>query len=58
MWDAGFPAGDIKRGGRWPSGCYQIYIWPDHDRARNVTSLMLGSSFSLMASLAAYQRHE
>ena len=58
MWDAGFPAGDIKRRGRWSSGCYQIYIWPGHDRARDVASLVLGSSFSLMASLAAYRRHE
>jgi len=58
MWDAGFPAEDIKRRGRWSSDCYQIYIWPGHDRARDVAARMLGSSFSLMASLAAYRRRE
>ena len=58
MWDAGFTAEDIKRRRRWSSGCYQVYIWPGHDRARDVASRMLGSPFSLMASLAAYRRRE
>ena len=58
MWDRGLSSEDIKRRGRWSSDCYQIYIWPGHDRARDVAARMLGSSFSLMASLAAYRRHE
>ena len=57
MWDAGMSSEEIKRRGRWSSDCYQIYIWPGHDRGRDVASKMLGSSFSLMASLAAYRRH-
>ena len=58
MWDQGLSSEDIKRRGRWSSDCYQIYIWPGHDRARDVAARMLGSSFSLMASLAAYRRHD
>jgi hypothetical protein len=57
MWDAGMSSEEIKRRGRWSSDCYQIYIWPGHDRGRDVASKMLGSTFSLMASLAAYRRH-
>jgi len=58
MWDQGLSPEDIKRRGRWSSDCYQIYIWPGHDRARDVAARMLGSSFSLRASLAAYRRHD
>jgi hypothetical protein len=58
MWDAGLSSDEIKQRGRWASDCYKIYIWPGHDRSRNVASMMLGSKFSLMASLAAYRRHE
>ena len=58
MWDADMPSEEIKQRGRWTSDCYQIYIWPGHDRSRNVAARMLASRFSLMASLAAYRRHE
>ena len=56
--DPGMSFEEIKQRGRCAFGCYQIYIWPGHDRARNVAAEMPGSSFSLMASLAAYRRHE
>ena len=58
MWDAGLSSDEIKQRGRWASDCFKIYIWPGHDRSRNVASMMLESKFSLMASLAAYRRHE
>jgi len=57
MWGQGFAGEDIKKRGRWASGCYRIYIWDGHDRARDVAARMLSSKFSLMASLAAYKRH-
>ena len=57
MWDTGMSAEEIKFRGRWASDCFKIYIWPGHDRSRDVAARMLGSNFSLMASLAAYRRH-
>ena len=56
--NADMPSEEIKQRGRWTSDCYQIYIRPGHDRSRNVAARMLASRFSLMASLAAYRRHE
>ena len=56
MWDAGYSAEDIKRRGRWASDCYRRYVWEGHDRARDLATRMLGSKFTLMASLAAYRR--
>ena len=57
MWDTGMSAEEIKFRGRWASDGFKIYIWPGHDRSRNVAAMMLRSNFSLMASLAAYRRH-
>jgi site-specific DNA-cytosine methylase len=58
LWDAGATAEEIKRRGRWSSDCYQIYIWPGHERPRGVAAKMLGSSLSLMAPLATHRRQE
>jgi len=58
MWDAGFGAEEIKKRGRWRSEVWRSYVWDGHDRAKDLASRMLGSSFSLMASLAAYRRSE
>jgi len=33
MWNQGLSSESIKRRGRWSFGCYQIYVWPGHDRA-------------------------
>ena len=57
MWDAGKSAEEIKFRGRWASDGFKVYIWPGHDRSRNVAAKMLRSNFSLMASLAAYRLH-
>jgi hypothetical protein len=57
MWDAGYAAEVIKRRGRGASDCYRMYVWEGRDRARDLAKKMLGSKFSLMASLAAYRRH-
>ena len=58
LWDAGTTAEEIKPFGRWSSDCYQICIWPGHDRPRGVAAKMLGSSLSLMAPLATYRRQK
>ena len=58
LWDAGATAEEIKLRGRWSSDCYQIYIWPGHERSRGVAAKMLGSSLSLMAPLATHRRQE
>ena len=58
LWDAGTTAEEIKPCGRWSSDCYQICIWPGHDRPRGVAAKMLGSSLSLMAPLATYRRQK
>jgi hypothetical protein len=57
MWDAKFSTDEIKRRGRWASNAFNAYVWEGRNRARNVTASMLGSKFSLMASLAYYNRH-
>ena len=46
MWDTGMSAEEIKFRGRWASDCFKIYIWPGHDRSRNVAAKMLRSRTS------------
>jgi hypothetical protein len=57
MWEAKFSVDEIKRRGRWASNAFQAYVWEGRSKARNVTKSMLGSKFSLMASMAYYNRH-
>jgi hypothetical protein len=56
MWHAGFSVDEIKRRGRWASECWSVYVWEGREKAKNVATKMLGSAFSLMASLARYAR--
>jgi len=42
---------------RWASGCLKICFFSGHGRSGSVAAEMLGSNFSLMASLASYRRH-
>ena len=58
MWNEGFGAEDIKKRGRWWSEVWRAYMWDGHDRAKDLAGKMLSSSFSLMASLAAYRLRE
>lgn len=57
MYDAGFSVEEIKKRGRWASECWRVYVWDGRDRTRELASRMLGSSVSMVASLAYYKRH-
>ena len=46
IWDTGMSAEEIKFRGRWASDGFKIYIWPGHDRSRNVAAKMLCSRTS------------
>ena len=56
MWHAGCSVDEIKRRGRWASECWRVYIWSGRERARDLAARMLGTTFTLMASLARYAR--
>jgi len=58
MWHAGCSVEEIKRRGRWASDCWRGYIWEGRERNRDLATRMLASSFTLMASLARYERQE
>ena len=58
MWHAGCSVEEIKRRGRWASDCWKGYIWEGRERNRDLAARMLTSSFTLMASLARYERQE
>jgi len=56
MFHEGFSAEEIKRRGRWLSECWHTYVWVSRERGRELAGKMLSSSFSLLASLARYER--
>jgi hypothetical protein len=56
MFHEGYSAEEIKRRGRWQSECWRTYVWASRERGRELAGKMLGSSFSLLASLARYER--
>jgi len=56
MWHAGCSIDEIKRRGRWASDCWRTYVWEGRERRRDLGASMLSSTFTLMASLARYER--
>ena len=58
MWHAGYSVDEIKRRGRWASECWRVYVWSGRERAKDMAARMLGTTFTLMASLARYARAE
>jgi hypothetical protein len=57
MFHEGYSAEEIKRRGRWRSECWRIYVWASRERNRELAGKMLASSFTLLASLARFERH-
>ena len=56
MFHEGYSAEEIKRRGRWRSECWRTYVWTSRERNHELAGKMLSSSFSLLASLARYER--
>ena len=56
MFHEGYSAEEIKRRGRWQSECWRTYVWTSRERNHELAGKMLTSSFSLLASLARYER--
>jgi hypothetical protein len=57
LFNAGYSVDEIKQRGRWSSDCWRVYVWEGRDRSKEMAQRMLGSSVSVMASLAYYRRH-
>ena len=57
MWSLGVAVERIKRRGRWHSECWRNYVWASRERNRELAGKMLASSFTLLASLARFERH-
>jgi len=57
MFHEGYSAEEIKRRGRWRSECWRIYVWASRERNRELAGKMLASFFTLLASLARFERH-